>query len=134
MGGVAGAARCFSRPLEIVRVSLVRAQFGELLAPHFVPRRNAKHVFLTGMLSLLHIALERPREEVLDEVSVAEDIRDSLLTKTGPYSDLLRFFEMYEYANWDEVSQFGKENGLSASLINDSYLEAVKWYNGLVNA
>ncbi|MDL2254035.1 diguanylate cyclase, partial [Ruminococcaceae bacterium OttesenSCG-928-I18] len=117
------------KPLELVRISLIRAQFGELLAQHFTPRRDPRHVFLVGLFSLLHIALEKSKEELLEEIPVAEEIRTSLLTKTGPHSDLLQFFSNYEYANWDEISEFGTKNGLSDRLISDSYIAAVKWYN-----
>ncbi len=119
------------KPLELVRISLIRAQFGELLTPHFVPRRDARHVFLVGLLSLLHIALEKSKEELMEELPVADDIRLSLLTKTGPHSDLLQFFSDYEYSNWDAINEFAKTHGLPDSLISDSYLKAVKWYNGL---
>lgn len=122
------------KPLELVRISLIRAQFGELLAPHFTPKRNPKHVFLTGMFSLLHIALEKTKEELLAEMPVAEEIRESLLTARGPHSDLLAFFAAYEYGDWDDVGRFARANGISDRLINDSYLAAMKWYNSLANS
>lgn len=121
------------KPLELMRMSMIRAQFGELLGPLMRPRRNPKHVFLTGMLSLLHIAMDKSKEELMDEIPVAEDIRDSLLTDSGPFSDLLAFFNSYEYANWDEVNRFSEENGLSCQDINDCYIAAVKWYNELTS-
>lgn len=122
------------KPLELVRLSMIRAQFGELLAPHLTPKRNSKHVFLTGMLSLLHIALEKTKEELLEEIPVAEDIRESLLTGDGVYSDLIAFFNAYEYSNWDEVTRFADENHLSNQIIYDSYIAAVKWYNDLADS
>jgi EAL and modified HD-GYP domain-containing signal transduction protein len=117
-----------------VRISLIRARYGELLAPNFQVKRNPQQVFMVGMLSLLHIALEKSKEQLLEEIPVAEDIRMSLLTKTGIYSDLLRFYENYEYANWEAVSQFVEENHLDPPLVNDSYIAAVKWYNDLAGA
>ncbi len=121
------------KPLELVRLSLIRAQFGENLAPFYRPPRNPKHVFLLGMFSLLNIALEQTQEQMLGEIPVAKDIRDSLLTKTGAYSDMLPFFVNYEYANWDEISRYTEEKRLSAKLVSDAYLSAVKWYNQLAN-
>ncbi len=121
------------KPLELVRISLIRAQFGELLAPHFTPRRDAKHVFLVGLLSLLHIALEKSKEDLFKELPVADDIRESILTKSGPYSDMINFFSNYEYSNWDEVTRFAQDHQMSSQLINDSYIAAVKWYNDLAN-
>jgi len=121
------------KPLELVRMSLIRARFGELLAPGFRIKRNPQQVFMVGMLSLLHIALELSKEQLLEDIPVADDIRDSLLTRTGIYSDLLRFYENYEYANWEAVSHFVEENQLDPSLVNDAYIAAVKWYNDLIN-
>ena len=120
------------KPLELVRMSLIRARFGELLAPHFRIKRDIKQVFLVGMLSLLHVALEMTKEQLIEEIAVADDIKDSLINKTGVYSDLLRFFEQYEYANWEAVSQFVEDNQLDPQFVNDAYISAVKWYNDLV--
>ena len=122
------------KPLELVRMSLIRARFGELLAPGFRIKRNPQQVFMVGMLSLLHIALEVSKEKLLEDIPVAEEIRDSLLSRHGVYSDLLRFYENYEYANWEAVSQFVDENHLDPSVVNDSYIAAVKWYNDLAKA
>jgi EAL and modified HD-GYP domain-containing signal transduction protein len=121
-------------PLELVRISLIRARFAELLAPHFKPRRNPKHAFMAGMFSLLHIALEKSKKEMFDEISVADDIRESLLTNEGPFSDMIPFFNSYEYANWDEITEFAQKHALSDQLISESYIEAVKWYNDLISA
>jgi len=121
------------KPLELVRMSLIRARFGELLAPGFSIKRNPQQVFMVGMLSLLHIALEMPKEQMLEDIPVADDIRESLLSRHGVYSDLLRFYENYEYANWEAVSQFVEENRLDSSVVNDSYIASVKWYNDLTN-
>ncbi|MCL2820237.1 MAG: diguanylate cyclase [Oscillospiraceae bacterium] len=119
------------KPLELVRMSLIRARFGELLAPGFRIKRNPQQVFMVGMLSLLHIALEMSKEKLLEDIPVADEIRESLLSRHGVYSDLLRFYENYEYANWEAVSQFVDENHLDASFVNDAYIAAVKWYNEL---
>lgn len=122
------------KPLELVRLSLIRARFGELLAPQLRPRRDPRHVFLTGMLSLLHIALDISKEELLEQIPVADDIRDSLSGKDGAYSDILNFFRHYEYSNWEEITRFSETNGISCSAISEAYIEAVRWCNELINA
>jgi len=122
------------KPLELVRLSLIRARFGELLSPGFHIKRNPQQVFMVGMLSLLHIALEMSKEQLLEDIPVSDDVRESLLTRTGIYSDLLRFYENYEYSNWDAVSQFVDENHLESSIVNDAYIASVKWYNDLASS
>lgn len=122
------------KPIELVRMSLIRARFGEILAPYFKPPRDARHIFMTGLLSLLHIALDKTKEELLDEIPVDDKIRESLLEKDGPYSDMLEFFKNYEYANWDEITRFSVKNSISNDIINDAYIKAVKWTNDLIDA
>jgi c-di-GMP-related signal transduction protein len=87
---------------------------------------------MAGMFSLLHIALEKTREELLTEIAVPDEIKTSLLTPDGIYSDLISFFGHYEYSNWDEVTRFSEQHGLSSERIYNSYIESVKWYNDLV--
>ena len=120
------------KPLELVRLSLIRARFGELLAANYRIKRNPQQVFMVGMLSLLHIALEKSKEQLMEEIPVAPEIRESLLTKTGLYSDMISFFENYEYANWEAVSAYVSEHQLDSSYVNDAYITSVKWYNDLV--
>jgi EAL and modified HD-GYP domain-containing signal transduction protein len=119
------------KPMELIRVSMIRAQFGENLCQAMTPKRDAKHVFLVGLLSLLDVALEQSKEEVFQEIPVADEIRDSLLTSTGPYSDLVKFYTDYEHANWEEVSAFAVANRLTDSQINNAYITSVKWYNDI---
>jgi EAL and modified HD-GYP domain-containing signal transduction protein len=120
------------QPMELVRMSLIRARFGELLAPNFYIKQDPKKVFMVGLLSLLHIAFEMSKAEFLEEMPVSDEIRESLLTKDGVYSNLLHFYENYEYANWDDVSSFIEMNRLNSQFVNDSYIAATKWYNDLI--
>ncbi|MCL2698083.1 MAG: diguanylate cyclase [Oscillospiraceae bacterium] len=121
------------QPMELVRMSLIRARFGEMLAPNFYIKQDPKKVFMVGLLSLLHVAFEMSKAEFLEEMPVSDEIRESLLTKDGVYSALLQFYEDYEYANWDDVSAFTESNRLNSQLVNDSYISATKWYNDLIS-
>ena len=122
------------KPLELVRMSLIRARLGEMLAPSLKPPMDPKDVFMVGLLSLLHIALDKTKEEMLSELSMADKIRDSLLRDDGPYSELLVFFKNYEHANWDEVTRFAEKYGISCASINYAYVKSVKWCNDLIEA
>ena len=122
------------KPLELIRLSLIRARFGELLAPHFNDEKDPDQIFMLGMLSLMHVVLDKSQDELFEEITVAEEIKDSLLSKDGKYSDLVVFFRNYEHSEWEEVAKFAKDNGLNNNIINEAYLEATKWYNDLVSA
>ena len=120
------------KPLELIRLSLIRAQFGEMLYRAILSHQNQTNVFLVGLLSLLDVVLEKSKIEVFREIVVADDIRDSLLTDNGAFSDLVKLFSDYEHANWEAVSTFATRNRLTDSQITNAYLESVKWYNDLI--
>ena len=119
------------KPLEIIRTSLIRAHFGELLSKLLTPNLDSNRVFMVGMFSLLHIALDKTQEELLDEITVDDDVRRSLLGNDGPYSELLAFFDAYERSIWDNVSTFAERNEVSGETIYQTYLASVRWYNDL---
>ena len=120
------------KPMELIRLSLIRARFGESLCEMMLPKRNPKHIFLLGLLSLLNIALDKGKEEVFREIAVATEISDSLLTNDGPHSDMLKFLSDYEYANWEEVAAFVSDNQMTDSQVNNAYITAIKWYNDML--
>ena len=120
------------KPPELVRVSLIRARFGELLAPYANPDYDPDQVFMFGLFSLLHIMLDMTPEGIFAELPMPDEIRRSMLTDTGAYSSLLKFFKSYEIANWDDVTAFADCHGLTGEMINDSYIKAINWYNSMV--
>jgi len=119
-------------PMELTRLSLIRAYFGELLYRIISPEQDTKNVFLVGMLSFLDVILEKNKEAVFKEIVVADEIRDSLLTDNGMFSDMVKFFSDYEHADWDAVSAFAVRNQLADSQITDAYIKSVKWCNDLI--
>jgi len=120
------------KPLELIRTSLIRAKFGENLAPHLNTQGNHEDIFMMGLLSLLHVALNMHQEDLLEEITVSPDIRESYLSQTGKYSGLLAFFKDYEHSNWEGVTQFAKKNNISNNTINEAYIAAAKWYGELL--
>ncbi len=121
-------------PIELLRMSLVRAKFGEALAPCFNPIRDSRHVFLMGLLSLLHIAFDKTPQELMEDIPVADAIKDSLTSSDGPYSDIMELYRYYEYSEWDKVASFSEKNNISGDVINECYINAVKWANDMVDA
>ncbi len=116
-------------PLEIARMSTIRAKFAEALAPTFSPARDSDQMFLHGLLSLLDAAMESSFESVLADLALNENITSSLLTENGPYSDMMPLYKNYEYGNWDGVSEFVQKHHLSSAVVSDIYLNAIRWYN-----
>jgi c-di-GMP-related signal transduction protein len=117
------------KPSELIRHSLVRARFCELVA-RLASTTLGEFAFLTGLFSLLDALIDRPLEETLSELSLAPEI-NAVLRGKAPEKDLLAgVFELacaYELADWRRVAQIGERLGVPVSGFGDVYCEAAGW-------
>jgi EAL and modified HD-GYP domain-containing signal transduction protein len=66
------------KPMELAASSLIRAQFCESLAPKMGMRDREHDLFLMGLFSMIDAIIDRPMAEILDELSISEDIKVAL--------------------------------------------------------
>lgn len=90
----AAAKEGASRPL--VYLSVCRAFVMERIALASGQADEAPEMFLCGMLSLLHLLLQRPLEELTATLPIPERVRCSLLEPDADYSLHLRWVEAAE--------------------------------------
>jgi EAL and modified HD-GYP domain-containing signal transduction protein len=124
------------KPGELMRKSLVRARFCELLA-QASGRGVEEQAFLLGLFSLLDALLDRPLEEVLNEVGLAPEL-DSVLRGQASEDNVLntiyRLVRSYESGAWDEVECLAGRLGVPADLIGAAYCEALPWADDIEKA
>lgn len=120
------------KPSEITRLSLLRAKFAERLAGSFGMQDKSEELFLLGLFSVLDVVLEKTMEEAMEMVMVAGDIRDALTQGKGPYATLYEFIQLYERADWQEVSRQLLLADVSMENVYEAYVDALKWYKQLV--
>ncbi len=124
-------ALCADRPNEIIRMVMIRAKFAQELAPLFDFAMDVDELFLMGLFSMIDIMLDKPMEEALDMIVVAKEIRESLLTETGKYSNVMKFIKAYETADWTEVSRVMLLRDISDKQVENKYIESLKWYHDM---
>lgn len=120
-------------PQELVATTLIRARFCELLAGR--TGLDQGEAFLLGLVSSLDALLGKPREEVLAEIGVADEITCALDGDQSPLGRLFSGVSAYERGNWDEVSDsleslMGDKNQVET--ITALYCEAVEWTRTLI--
>jgi len=101
----AAAKEGASRPL--VHLSVCRAFVMERIALASGHADQASEMFLCGMLSLLHLLLQRPLEELTATLPIPERVRCSLLEPDAEYSIHLR---------WVEAAESGSAAGVREAL------------------
>lgn len=122
------------KPSELIRHSLVRARFCELLArmsnPSAPNRALEQFAFLTGLFSLLDALVDRPLEEMLSEIALASEIAAVLggdAADSNPLACVYRLARAYEAADWPLVEQMGERLGAPLTELTGAYCEAAGW-------
>ena len=80
-----------------------------------------------GLFSLLDVIMSRPIDEILAEISVEDDIIETLTGTPSPMLQMLTLVIALEKGEWDQVSQLAMELQLEESSLAPLYLDAVKW-------
>lgn len=88
--------------------------------------------FLTGILSLVEVLLATPLAEILDDLPVPATVRAALLDRAGPLGALLTLTERVEQTDIPAIeAQLQKLPGLDAPKVNEAYVTAIEWANGI---
>lgn len=122
------------RPSEITRLSLLRAKFAENLASSFEMGLKSGSLFISGLFSLLDVILQMPLEKAIDEVAASGEIRDTLLEKKGPLSEVMKLIFAYEYADWDSAALIMVKNGIDIDELTRAFFDSLVWYRQLLDA
>jgi len=122
------------RPSEVTRLSLIRAKFAENLAPAFEMAIKSGALFISGLFSLLDVILQMPLEKAIDEVAASGEIRDALVNKTGPLSEVLKLIFAYEHADWHNTSIIMVRNGIDITELTGAFFDSLVWYRQLLDA
>jgi EAL and modified HD-GYP domain-containing signal transduction protein len=113
------------KPSDLVLSALVRARYGELLAPR-VPHGDSD-LFLVGLLSLMDAILELPMGVVLEGIGLDRETRAVLLGQEGPLDPIYRLMLSHEVADWPQISELCSRLKLPEAFVIESHWKAMQW-------
>lgn len=122
------------KPEEIIKASVVRAKFGELLAAKTCMDPSCSDVFFLGMFSLIDALTGRPLAEMLAELPLPTAIKDALLD-SGEKNCLHYLYQCiltYERGEWARIPALLATMGINEKDVPAAYLKAVEWADSLV--
>lgn len=120
-----------SAPDELLRQSLVRARFCDVLASHARLAANPPSSFLTGLFSNVHLIVEQPQAELLAQLPLVDAVKQALLNRQGQFGHFLNLTEAFELANWPLTAELLQGLPPGAKLA-DLYTEAVSWAESIL--
>lgn len=122
-----------SKPDYLYGLSIQRARYCELLASRLKLNLESGQAFLTGMFSLLDSLLDRPLEQIVDEISVDESIKLAITENVGILGEILLLTKAYEQAEWEEVRRHSDSIGIDEVVLSECYDASVKWTADLLS-
>ncbi|GDY24210.1 MULTISPECIES: EAL and HDOD domain-containing protein [unclassified Agarivorans] len=124
---LASAMAVSHKPRELVRMSVHRARFCELVAMHKSPAMQ-EAAFLCGLFSLLDALLDKPLSELLYSLPLEQDIRDALCSEQP---SLLRYMlltiKSYEEGHWYKTERLASQLRMDYKQIEHLNLQAMLW-------
>jgi EAL and modified HD-GYP domain-containing signal transduction protein len=126
-----------SRGLEnpLVDLAAVRGGFMEQLAatcPLMQGETDApEQAFMTGILSLLESIYNIPLAQVAEELNLSELVNQALISREGPYGQLLQVVEAMELCDFDKAFDLLNAIGVDADTMMAAQTKAYGWQAGL---
>ena len=115
--------RIDDKPLELMRTAMIRARMCELLAEHSGWRVERDQYFICGLFSVLDALMDRPIDELLEELPLSETIKLALLGGQGSHGQILQQVISYEHGAWERLA----DSGIATQEYRRCYLSAVIW-------
>ncbi len=114
--------------MELIRLSTVRAYFFLYLKEFLPPSIEVTEdeLFLLGLFSLLDSLLDQPMEEILKEIPLEEEIKNTLIGKETSLSPLLKLITSQEEGRWDDTITWMKRLGISLPTTATCYRRAIQ--------
>jgi EAL and modified HD-GYP domain-containing signal transduction protein len=127
------ASMADDKPAELVVSSLIRARLCEQLAQPCKMGDRQSDMFLMGLFSLLDTIMSRPIDEILEEITVEDDIVAALTGEPGMLRSILDLVIAMEKGEWEEVSRLAAELQIEEQPLSAAYLDAVTWAQDIYN-
>lgn len=119
------------KPEELVRLAVIRARFCELLASKKAGKIETSELFLVGLFSLVDAMLDKTMKSLMQQMPLSDDVKNCLVSRTGPYAVVLEAVEQYERGAIEGC--LGRLD-ISEKALGSAYLEALEYGEQLLKS
>jgi EAL and modified HD-GYP domain-containing signal transduction protein len=113
------------QPHALLALSLQRARFCELLAPHL--NQDPVEQYLIGLLSLLDVILQTPTSAIVKLLPLRPTVRSALLGEHNEAAVPLSIAKSYETGDWHRSAVSGELLSLGPEVLNSICFDATRW-------
>lgn len=113
------------KPYELILTALIRARMCETLASRLSV--YPEHAFTVGLFSALDAFIDKPLDEILATLPLADELHAALLEHKGELGELLELVLNYERGHWQNISSLQ----FDVDTLRTDYLAALRWAGAL---
>lgn len=93
-----------NKPMEIVESGLIRAQMAQKIA-ETQAELSAESAYTAGLLSVLDSLMDTPMAELIEQITLTDEIKTALLSHEGPLGELLKTVIAFEEGHLDNQKE-----------------------------
>lgn len=112
---------------ELVRMSVLRGRFLQLLATAAPAPFSTDSMFVMGFFSVLDAILDQQMEQVLDEVSLDQDIKTALVDTQSEHSAWIGLLNELDRGSWAGLEKKALQIGIPMEFVDNAAIEAAMW-------
>ena len=119
---------------ELVRISVRRGRFLQLLAADWPTPFGPDSMFLLGFFSVLDAILDQYMDQLLEEISLAPDIKAALTDPRNPNAIWCELLAELDRGNWGRLEVKVAAMGIPMELVDRVSIEAEAWTEEVMGA
>lgn len=121
-----------NKPDELIRSSIIRAKFCELLGEKKTAGIDSSELFTLGLFSSIDAILDDTMENLMTKLPLSNDLKDTLIYGEGKLNNYLGLTVSYEKADWEGVSKFSNSIMVNDQVLPQYFLKAINWADAIV--
>jgi len=124
---VTAAELAADKPNELIKASIIRAKFCQLIGQASGGGTDPAELFLVGLFSMLDAMLDAPMDAIVEQLPFSESVKAALVDRKGALAGYLNLVTAYETGDWERCRELSVVVDLSEEALPDSYADAVGW-------
>lgn len=121
-----------NKPDELIRSSIIRAKFCELLGDRKASGIDTSELFTLGLFSSIDAILDDTMENLMAKLPLSSDLKDALISREGKLNDYLGLTVSYEKGDWEGVSNFSDNIQIDDQVLPQYFVKAINWADAIV--
>jgi c-di-GMP-related signal transduction protein len=122
-----------NKPDELLRCSIIRAKFCELIGEKSAARVDPSELFTMGLFSSIDAVLDDTMENLMSKLPLSNDLKKALISGEGPLNNYIKLVVSYEKGDWEGVSRYLEAIRIDGSLLPQIYIDAVIWAEAIIS-